>query len=283
MARQVNDILNELIATKNTIVELNVYNSTSRRAIWRLWLYVVAVSIAVLEQLQDLYVAQVEAIVARSAAASKLWIQNKMFEFQYSATDPQVVQLIDTIPQYPNVDSDLRIITACAVTSPFPNSVKIKVATGSPYVALSGGEISAAQDYINTIGSAGINYVVESNNPDRLFIEGEIFYRGQYSAVIQTNVITALNAYFQQLSIINFNGALKISDLEGIIRNVVGVNDLVLVNVSGRADSVSFGSGTNLIVNRTLVNREYNSVAGYLIQEDTSGETFADKLTFTPQ
>lgn len=283
MARQVNEILNELIATKNTIAELNVYNSTSRRAIWRLWLYVVAVSIAVLEQLQDLYVAQVEAILARSASASKLWLQSKMFDFQYSATDPQIVQLINLVPQYPVIDSDLRIITACSVTSTMPNVVLLKIAKSDPYQALLTAEVNAAQDYINTIGSAGINYTVASLDPDRIYIEGEIFFKGQYSAVIQTNVIDTINNYFQTLSKINFDGSLKMSDLEGIIRNVVGVNDLVLSNVKGRNDSQAFGAGINLILSKTLVNREYNSLAGYMISEDTIGETLADKLTFTPQ
>lgn len=283
MARQVSEILNELIATKNTITELDVYNSTSKRAIWRLWLYVVAVSIVVLEQMQDLYVSQVETILARSAAASKLWLQNKMFEFQYSATDPQIVQLINLAPQYPVIDTGLRIITACSVTSATPNIVMLKVAKSDPYEALLTAEVNAAQDYIDTIGSAGISYNISSLNPDRIFIEGEIFFKGQYSAVIQTNVIATINNYFQTLSKTNFDGSLKMSDLEGIIRNVVGVNDVVLVNVKGRNDGQAFGGGVNLILSKTLLNREYKSLAGYMISEDTSGQTLADKLTFTPQ
>jgi hypothetical protein len=283
MARQVSEILNELIATKNTITELDVYNSTSKRAIWRLWLYVVAVSIVVLEQMQDLYVSQVETILARSAAASKLWLQNKMFEFQYSATDPQIIQLVNLAPQYPVIDTGLRIITACSVTSATPNIVMLKVAKSDPYEALLTAEVNAAQDYIDTIGSAGISYNISSLNPDRIFIEGEIFFKGQYSAVIQTNVIATINNYFQTLSKTNFDGSLKMSDLEGIIRNVVGVNDVVLVNVKGRNDGQAFGGGVNLILSKTLLNREYKSLAGYMISEDTSGQTLADKLTFTPQ
>ena len=73
------------------------------------------------------------------------------------------------------------------------------------------------------------------------------------------------------------------TDLEAVIRNATGVNDVLLKNVSARPNAVSFGSGTDLILNTAVVERFYNSEAGYLVEEDTSGETFSDTLTFIPQ
>jgi hypothetical protein len=283
MARTIAEIQAEIIAYKNTQPELAVYNSTSRRAIWLLWTYVIATSIAVFEQILDVFTANNESILARSAAASLLWVQSKMFDFQFSATNPQVVQLINTIPQYPEIRPDLRILTACSVTSVVSNEVKIKVAKSDPYQSLTTPELNAAQSYINTIGVAGINYDVISLAADRLFIEADIYFQGQFSAVIQQTVIDTINNYLQTLSKTNFDGSIKMTDLEAVIRNAIGVNDVLLKNVSARPNAVSFGSGTDLILNTAVVERFYNSEAGYLVEEDTSGETFSDTLTFIPQ
>jgi hypothetical protein len=293
MARSIADIQAQIIATiaanndltyqdENNITRNITYN-TSKRAIWRAWTYVVAVCIAILEQLMDVYVSNIETLVARSPAASRLWIQNKMFEFQYDAANPQVLQLINTIPTYPVVDATKRIITACSVTSDIANNVNVKVAKSSPFVALTTQEKSAAQAYIDTVGDAGITYNVISLTADKISIEANIYYQGQYSSIIANSVITALNSYFQNLSIVNFDGSLKMSDLENAIRTVTGVNDVELITVIGRPDTIAYGGGTYCIQNKTLLSRIYNPTAGYMVQETTSGHTFTDTLNFIAQ
>ena len=272
-----------LVYTDSNGIVQPLTNNTSAYSIFGAIAFCVATCIAIFEQLLDLFVVQVEAIVAASSAASTLWIQAKMFQFQYSASNPQIVQLIDTVPQYPVVDTTLCIITACSVTVDLSRTVNIKVAKGNPYQALATAEINAAQTYIDTIGDAGIDYEVISLAPDRLYIGATVYFNGQYSSVIQTNVIAALNAYLQTLSVINFNGSIKMSDLENVIRGVVGVNDVIMNNVSARPNATAFGGGVQLIVNNTLIARIYNSAAGYMIQEDTAGQTFADSITFIAQ
>lgn len=283
MSRTISAIQAQIIATKNAQPELAGLNSTSKRAIWQLWTFVIATCIAILEQLLDVFLANVEGQVAASAAASALWIQSKMFAFQYDATTPQIVKLIDTVPQYPVVDTTKQIITACSVTSDISNIVNIKVAKGSPLQALTSLEKSSAQGYINTIGIAGINYNVISLNADKIYVDATIYYQGQYSSIIQTSVIDTLNAYLQGLSKTNFDGSLKMSDLEQVIRNVAGVNDVVLNNVRGREDAVSFSAGIDLILNTQVLQRQWVTVAGYIVEETTSGKTFADSLTFIAQ
>jgi hypothetical protein len=283
MARTIAQIQAQIIATKNAQPELAGLTSTSKRAIWNLWTFVIAACIAIFEQLLDSFLTQVETQVAQSAGASVLWLQAKMFQFQYDATTPQVIQLINTVPQYPVVDANKRIITACSVTSSLSNQVSIKVAKSSPFVALATAELTAAQSYINTIGAAGITYNVISLNADKLYVQAQVYYQGQYSTVIQQNVIAAINSFLQNLSIVNFNGSMKISDLEGAIRNVAGVNDVVLNNVKGRDDASSFANGIDLVLNNTVISRQWNTIAGYIVQETTTGKTFADSLTFIGQ
>lgn len=267
----------------------NITANNSKRAIWRLWTFIIATALAVEEQLNDLYILFVEAIVARSSAASTLWVQDKFFKFQYDAADPQIIQLINTIPQYLVVDETKRIVTACSVTTALNNSVLIKLAKGNPYEALAVGEVSAAQDMINTIGVAGINYVVTSGNADKIYIDATIYYKGQYSSVISQLVQDSLNGYLQTLSQINFNGSLKMSDLEAVIRNVTGVNDVIVNNVIGRPDSPTpadpraNSSGFYYVQNATLMQRLFQPSAGYIVGETVVGYTFADSFTFIAQ
>jgi hypothetical protein len=284
MARQINIIQQQILDSiaADPVLSVNL-TSTSKRAIYRLFTYMVAVAVNTLEQLIDIFTLNVEAIAATVPATNALWIQSKMFAFQYSAITPQVVQIINTIAQYPVIDTTLQLITACSVTSDQSNSVNIKVAKGNPFIALVTAEIASAQGYINLIGTAGINYTVISLNPDKLYINANIFYAGQYAAIIQANVIAAINAYLQQLSKINFNGSLRMSDLEGLIRGVPGVNDVVLINVRGRADTDAFSAGVDFILGQTVLQREWKTASGYIVQETTAGSTFINTLNFIGQ
>lgn len=278
MARQISEIQQQMldnIAADSTLGSL--LTSTSRRAIFRLFTYIVAVSINALENLMDIFTANVESIVAVAAPATPAWLQDQVLKFQYSATTPQVIQLIDFAPQYPIVDETLRIISRCSVTTNLSNSVIIKVATGEPPAALSAPQLSALQSYVNEIGVAGVIYSVTSEASDKLYVQANVYYQGQFSAVIEQNVIEAIENY---LAAIPFNGQVKVLDLERAIRAVEGVNDVVLVNVKARANATAFASGSFLVQNQQTIGRLWNTIAGYIVGETDSGNTLADSLTF---
>lgn len=287
MARTVSDIQTaieaELVANFATIgITLNT-TKWSKRNILRLLCFTFATTSAYIEQLMDALKLQIETTASQSASSSPLWLQAQMFLFQYSATSPQVVQLIKTVPQYPVVNPTLRIITACSVTSITPNEVTIKVAktvNGSFAKLDPSTELASAQGYVNLKGTVGINYTVVSKDSDKIYVNANIYYQGQYSAVISTNVIAALNTFLQNLSFTNFDGILKMTDLEATIRNVVGVNDVILINVKGREDLSAFSAGIDLIKNQTTIRRLWRMVAGYASAETTVGYTFADSLNF---
>lgn len=287
MSRSANNIHSYIVS--NLVANFAIIGITidpnlwSKRNLLRQICYTMAVCQAYLEQLQDLFKEELEAVVNKAAPASEAWIQDKMLKFQYSDTNPQVIVLINTIATYPVVDASLRIITANSVTSDISNSVVIKAAKNNPFTALSTTELASAQGYINTIGFAGINYIVQSLSPDRIFIDAQVYYSGQYASVIKINVINTILAFLQNLSKTNFNGALKMSDLEATIRDVTGVNDAVLINVRGRAATDQFSAGIDLVNSSTVLQRQWLTIAGYITQEDTLGNTFADSLTFIAQ
>lgn len=281
MARPVNQIQQQIIDSVTSDPVLSpILTSTSKRAIWRLWTFIVAVAIAMHEQLMDIFSASVEATAAAAAPASYTWLQAQIFKFQYSSTSPQVVQFLNFAPSYPIVDPTLQIITRCSVTTSLSNTVLIKVAKGAVPGPLAVGEVTALTAYVNPpfgIGVAGINYIISSTNPDKLYVQASIFYQGTYSSVIQTNVINAINNY---LATLPFNGQVKISDLEQSIRTVPGVNDVILVNVVARLDSISFGSGTYLVQANNVMARLWNTGSGYIVNETTAGQDLANTLTF---
>jgi len=261
----------------------------SNRNMLRQLCFTFAAATAYLEQLNDVLKASIETTASQAAAPSFSWLQLKMFLFQYSPTSPQILQVVNTVVQYPVVDATLRIITGCSVTSTTAGEVTIKVATGSPFVALTSPQLAAAQGYVNQLGAGGINYTVVSLDSDKIYINANIYYQGQYSALIQASVIDALNTFLQNIATTNLttsattNGAVKVSDIENVIRNVTGVNDVVVINIKARSNATTFTAGVDLVSNQTVLSRQWLPIAGYTSQETTSGKTFADSLNFIPE
>ena len=276
MARTIEQIQASIITNIQSTPELSGL-SGSNRAIWRLFSYVVAVAILLLEQIMDVFKAENETKISSATPNTSNWLTSKVFQFQYSATNPQIVQLNNLVASYPVIDASLQIISRCSVVTTLSNKVLIKVAKQEPPVALSSGELSALQGYINTIGVAGVTYNCISQDADRVYVNADIFYEGQYSATIQGTVVNAINIFLASLP---FNGQLKISDLELAIRNTTGVNDVLIKDVKVRGESITFSNGTFLIQNKTTISRLFPTISGYIIEEDTTGYTFADSLNF---
>ena len=277
MARTIEQIQSAIITDIQATPELAEANSTSKRAIWRLFAYVQASAILLLEQIIDTFITANELKISQAIPATASWLNSKVLEFQYSATNPQIVQLVDFVPVYPVVDKSLRLITRCSVVTTLSSQVIIKVAKNEPPVALTSTELSSLQSYINQIGVIGVNYSTQSLTSDKLYIDAEVYFDGQYSTVIQARVISAINTF---LSTLSFNGILKVSDIELAIRGVVGVSDVLLKNVKMRSDVTPFTGGTFLIQNNTVISRIFPTISGYIVGETTTGNTFTDKLTF---
>lgn len=234
---------------------------------------VIAININILEQFLDTYVAELEAIAASAVPGTSAWLQEKLFEFQYDATTPQYVQLVNLIPQYLIVDQTLRIISRASVIESGNGRLNIKVATSEPPVALSGPQITALETYLDTIEPAGPQIKVTSLNADRLFVDAEIFYDGQFVASIQTDVELAINNYLASL---NFDGIVFVSKLQDAIQAVNGVKDVLINQVKARKEATPYSGAT-------VVTRYWTTVAGYIIEEDTSGHTFNDSIIYTAQ
>ena len=242
--------------------------------------FAMASGMAISEQLWDAYMTDVEAIVVAAPPQTGAWFQKKMFEFQYNASDPQVLVLdaTTTTYAYPTIIPTDKVIKFCAVTAGSLGTTLIKIADASTS-AMSAPIIAAAQSYANVIAAPGLYYTVISLDADRFYVQADINYRGEYSAVISANVITAITNY---LAGIPFNGIVDLTDLTVAIRAVAGVISVVFNNIQARANTTAYGSGTNLVFGNTVIANDWQTVAGKIIPEDTATHTLADMLNFIP-
>ncbi len=304
MARSIPVIYNQLLQQKAQQSELSDLNSTSQVSKWNLWLWITAAGQNLFEQLCDLFQANLETQIANAPVFTPMWIAQMCKLFQYSSTSPQVVQLIgsQTYPyltiQYPVQNSSLCPVTKASVTSTTNQQLLIKVATGIPgsLVPLDGGPgttgpiVTALVSYLNEVLTPDTHYVIINNEADQLFIQANVYYNASYSGVIKQNMDTAINNY---LASIPFNGVVTVSDLEAAMLAVPGVNDIVLVNLfwreytqTGLTGSVypnnSFYNMQKLVDSQSLVYRNYQTIAGYVVAEQSSGFTIDDSIIYFP-
>jgi hypothetical protein len=287
MARTTAEIQATMDAEQAAQPDLSTLNSTSQTAIYTLWKYIVAKCQNVLEQLWDKKQTELEAILVSAPVLSNEWAKVKSLEFQYDATVPQNMILVDFVPQYETVDITKRIITRAFVINNGVGAL-ILVAKSEPPVKLAAGELSSFDDYFRKtgdgtdqavgLGHIGQNIVVDSLDPDLLWLEAEITYRGQYTATIEDDCILAIETF---ISNVGTTPVLKVTDLITVLKTVEGFVDIYIENMATRAAAVAFGSRTYLITAYSQTLTEISITAGYMIGETTAANTLADKLTFT--
>ena len=283
MARTATEIQNEIILAVQADPTLSGLTSPSSVAIWRLWAFVVASSMEVQEQLWDVFKADLEQIAREAVPGTADWLQNRVLEFQYDATNPQVISVVNGKATYPTIDASLRIITRAAIKEQSNGRTLVKVAKddgAGGLIPLTTIEENALISYLDAIGFVGIPIDTSTQFPDRLRFQGEIFYNGQYvETTVKTNVIAAINAYLKSISLDEFDGKVVREQIIDAIQAVAGVTGIDTLNVSliGRPSSVPL---TGSVV---TITREYETAAGYIIEEDTAGNTFTDTITMTLQ
>ena len=85
MARTISEIQEDIIGRVAATANLADMNSTSKTALWRLWIYIVAVSIWALENLFDQHKSEVTSLINEKAPHSLRWYANKAKDFQYGS------------------------------------------------------------------------------------------------------------------------------------------------------------------------------------------------------
>jgi hypothetical protein len=293
MARSVTTIYNTIInAIASDPILGPQLTSVSQTAIFKLISYIIAVVQNTEEVNNDTFVSVVENIVNEIPPATAQMIQQQAFLFQYSATNPQIIQFATSslspfflTPYYPTVNTAYQIISNCSVSSNQAGYVNIKVATGgtSSPVPLSTTQLSALQSYFTQVKPSGLNYNITSVPTDRLYFVCVITAQGAYSGTLTTNLLSAYNSY---LSSIPFGGSIKLINLLFALMQVPGMVDIKPITVVARPNSTPFGGGTVMVSGSTIEGTaaygqsEYTTIAGY-ITDEVSPNDFLSNLAVT--
>tara|TARA_R110001632_G_scaffold5594_6_gene22701 strand:- start:2220 stop:3089 length:870 start_codon:yes stop_codon:yes gene_type:complete len=280
MARSITDIQNEIITAIQADATLSGLTSTSAVAIWRLVTRVIAASLETEEQINDVFKLELEKIAREAVPGTAEWLQKRVLEFQYSATSPQITQVVDGRVTYPVLNTALRVVTAAAVKEQANGRVLVKAAKDdgsgnlTPLIAA---EKVALEAYLSRIGFVGIPIDVTSQQPDRVRLTGfKIYYLRQYTlASIKAAVNLTVATYLKEISTTNFDGIIVRSELIDRLQLVTGV-----VTISDYNAGPILRDFATVAPSGVFINVQRETAAGYAIAEDATGYTLDDEIIY---
>ena len=245
--------------------------------VFNLLIYIVSLAMFTFETIVDVLKTDIETASQEAPVGNPQWVRKQMLLFQLGDT---IILDDDFLPGYAVVDESLRIVTNCSVTEEFSSEIKIKVAktVADVITPLSGAEVTALEDYYYAaadqegIGFAGVRAEFISISPDRMVIGATVSYFGQFiEANVKVAVIAAIDLHFAN---IGFDGVVYLNRLVADVEAVDGVNNFQITAVIARKWDVLVNNGENI-----EVNGQYETIAGYLISEDTLGSTLVNTIT----
>jgi hypothetical protein len=229
------------ILTPDEIADTNP-DSTSKVAEWRRWVWVVAVSIWVMEKLFDVFKQEIEKRIAATRPHTKGWYRGKALLFQYGDTlnDKDYYDVIDPQKQIIKYASIRKLILSGRGTL----LVKVAKESNDSLAPLSATERYAFTDYMEDVTDAGTFIKVQSYPADSLKLELDVYYdpqlideSGNYIIDGTSAVIPAINSYLRQM---DFDSRLILTKLIDTIQSVKGIKYPVLKKVYTKKTAGSY-------------------------------------------
>lgn len=275
MPRTIKEIQNEILFNKQNEPALNSLDSNSKVAVWRLWVYLVAVAIYKLETIFDYHKKEVNFYLSEFKSHTLRWYRNKALAFQYG------FDLVEESDEFKNegfTEEEIeasKIIKYSAVTEAEKESrLIVKIATEKDNVLnpVSVSQFNSFTQYMNEIKDAGVKITIINYLPDRLKLNLTIV---RDKLVLNESGLNILDGNFPVNDTINnflkrlpFNGELSLQKLEAEILAIEGVEDLSL-NI---AESAWIDANSNSYGNYQPINISEIPVSGYYtvnFNEDT--------------
>ncbi len=251
MARTINEIQTEIYQAKESEPALAELNSTSKTAIWRLWIYIVSVAIWSLEKIFDQHKKEVDERLSESKPHTVRWYRNKALSFQYGFDLKEDSDQFDNKGNSEEAIGNSKIVKYSAVVEKDTGQLIIKIATeqGGKLQPISQTQQQAFEAYIAEIKDAGVRVTVTNYLPDRLLLDLEIYYdplildeNGVHRLNANKPVEEAIEAYMKELP---FNGELVLAHLVDKLQAVEGVKIPNLLQArSAWIDPATSGYGT---------------------------------------
>lgn len=275
MARTVTEIYDALVAEKESMATLNGLQpsvdtaqtllddltNTSKVALWRLFLFLVASAMWVEETLWDDLVLEIEDKIVKGQYGGAAWFQDQCFKFQLGYT------LVWLDNQFKYTDTTTapavaaQIIKRAAIVES-GGQVRIKVAklVGDVVTKLSGSELTAFDDYIRKIKPAGTNTLTISADPDYLKVSVRAYYNPEVlaadgSLLTDAGVFPLEDAIDNYISNLPFNGRMILTSLVDSMQSADGIVNPELLNAEAKYGALPYAA----------VVTEYIPDAGHLV------------------
>ena len=264
MARTIEEIQAEMHQIKQSEPALADLNSTSRTAIWRLWIYIVAFCAWTLEMLFDKHKAELITELYQQSPHTARWYRNKALAFLYGfdlKTDYDEFDTKNATTQ--EIEKAKLVKYSAVVESEDQSRLIIKIAGENQTGELTpiAQEVKSSFDYyMNEIRDAGVKLTIINYLPDLLKLNLTI---KRDPLVLNENGVNILNgkepvkeaiqAFMKELP---FNGELSIQRLEEKILAVPGVLDLVSNNAQTAwidAERNTYGNYENIYMSKIPV------------------------------
>ncbi|MDY3352248.1 nucleotidyltransferase [Riemerella anatipestifer] len=233
MARTIEEIQNEILTAKANEPALQELNSSSKTSIWRLWIYITAFAIWVLEKLFDTHREEINEKLRTQRVFSLPWYRDMALRFQYG----DAFKLVDGKDFYDNTGKDPQEVDASkiikyAAINEVEGVLVLKIATetNGEQGRINDEQESSFSYYISRIKPGGVEVRIINAEPDLLSLGLKIYYDpllikkdGHYiqpDGKEGTPVENAVKKYLKQLP---FNGELVLAHLTDHLQKVKGV------------------------------------------------------------
>ena len=280
MARTIQEIQNLILQAKAQESALESLNSTSKVAIWRLWVYIIAVAIWSLEKLFDQHRADIDKRLAELKPHTARWYRSKALAFQYG---------FDLLPDSDKVNNQghtekaieaSKIVKYSAVIESKNEGrliVKIAGEQGEQLQPITDAQKQAFEAYLQEIKDAGVRLSVVNYQPDILHLQMKIVYdplvldsNGQSIIHATKPVEKAIKDYLKRLP---FNGELVLAHLIGALQQAEGVKipHLVLAQSKNITSSGEYGAFETIEINKI-------PTAGYFTIDNFNDITYVSNV-----
>ena len=250
MARTIQEIQTLILQAKAQEPALDSLNSTFKVAIWRLWVYIIAVAIWSLEKLFDQHRADIDKRLAELKPHTARWYRSKALAFQYG------FNLLPDSDKFNNVGHTEEQIEAskivkysAVIESKNEGRLIVKIAgeQGNTLQPITDAQKQAFEAYLQEIKDAGVRLSVVNYQPDVLHLQMKIIYdplvldsNGQSIIHATKPVEETIKSYLKRLP---FNGELVLAHLIDVLQQAEGVKIPHLVLAQSKNITIGGGYG----------------------------------------
>lgn len=229
MARSIQDIRTEMLRAKDNERALAELNSTSKVAVWRLWVYITAFVIHTLERIFDQHRKEISEQIRTQKIFSLPWYRDMALRFQYGFTLVYERDYYDNTGKTDEEISQSKIVKYAAI-SEIDNVLILKIATekNGELQRINDDEETAFAHYMSRVKAAGVEIRIINAEPDLLSIDMVVLYdplvMKKDGTLIQNPSEKPMESAIKEyLKLLPFNGELVLAHLTDHLQQVQGV------------------------------------------------------------